>query len=288
MKHLLSIILFLPLMCMAQHSQAITQITRITRTLPSQDELAAINDSILQEGLRLYVFEKLSWVASDLLAEHATVDLSSINGSAVQLDDNGKLTHFYCSQDSVVFSCTLDLNDFSLSWDDTVRPMTEYERGAVDVRSIIINHILETCGDSIYTIPDGSKNVDLISLDTDRIRVYLLQGTNLNGVIPFGNDYYVDVDNDGNLIDFHRYHQSYIPIDISQTGEDTQAEAVIHSHTADNPYFTPTDICNALLYARDAFDMKSVCVLSTAFDPPVIMTFNMDDMSITVNELSPQ
>ena len=282
MKHLLSILLFLPLMCMAQHSQA------ITRTLPSQDELAAINDSILHEGQWLYVFEKLSWVASDLLAEHATVDLSSINGSAVQLDDNGKLTHFYCSQDSVVFSCTLDLNDFSLSWDDTVRPMTEYERGAVDVRSIIINHILETYGDSIYTIPDGSINVDLISLDTDRIRVYLLQGTTLNGVIPFGNDYYVDVDNDGNLIDFHRYHQSYIPIDISQTGEDTKAEAVIHSHTADNPYFTPTDICNALLYARDAFDMKSVCVLSTAFDPPVIMTFNMDDMSITVNELSPQ
>ena len=61
MKHLLSILLFLPLMCMAQHSQA------IKRTLPSQDELAAINDSILHEGLRLYVFEKLSWVASDLL-----------------------------------------------------------------------------------------------------------------------------------------------------------------------------------------------------------------------------
>ncbi len=280
MKHILSIILFLPLMCMAQHSQA------ISRTLPSQDELATINDSILQEGLQLYIYEKLSWMASDLLVEHATVDLSNIRG-AVQWEENDKLTHFYCRQDSVVFSCTLDLNDYSLSWDNTVRPMTDDDRDAVHFKSDIIHRILETYRDSIYTIQNGSKNIDVVWLSADRLRVYLLQGTTLNGVIPFGNDYYVDVDSDGNLIDFHRYHHSYIPIEIKQTGEDTQAVEVIHSHTADNPFFTPTDICNALLYARDLYWMNSVCVLSTAFDPPVIMTFNMNDMSITVNELDP-
>ena len=279
MKQLLSLILLLPMLCVAQPDR-----TAYSK-LPSQDELTTINDSILQEGLRLYTYEKLSWLASDLLAEHAAVDLTSIRGSAVELGDNGKLTHFYCRQDSVVFSCTLDFNDFSLSWDNTVRPMTDDDRDAVHFRSDIINRIIETYGDSIYSIPDGSKNVDLISLDSDKIRVYLLQGTNLDGVIPFGNDYYVDVDSDGNLIDFHRYHQSYIPIDITQTGDDTQAMEVIHSHTVDNPFFTPTDICNALLYAHDIFGMNSVCVLSTAFDPPVIMRFNMDDMSITVNEL---
>ena len=146
MKHLLSLILLLPMFCVAQPDRTAGS------TLPSQDELATINDSILQEGLRLYTYEKLSWMASDLLAEHATVDLSSIRGSAVQLDDNGKLTHFYCRQDSVVFSCTLDINDFSLSWDDTVRPMAEDERNAAHIRSSIINHILETYGDSIYSI----------------------------------------------------------------------------------------------------------------------------------------
>ena len=267
-------------MCMAQHNQA------ITRTLPSQDELATINDSILQEGQWLYIYQKLSWVTNDLFAEHATVDFSSIDGSGVQPDvDNGYLTHFYCSQDSVVFSCTLDLNDFSLSWDDTVRPMTEDERNAVHFRSDIINDVLETYADSIYTIQDASTYIDLIWLRPDKLRVYLLQRTTLDGVIPFGNDCYVDIDIDDNLTEFHRFHHSYIPIDIRQAGEDTQAMQVIHSHTADNPFFTPTDICNALLYARDLFEMKLVCVLSTAFDPPVIMTFNMDDMSITVNEL---
>ena len=281
MKYLLSFILFLPLTCMAQHSQA------ITRTLPSQDELASINDSILQEGLQLYIYEKLSWMASDLHIEHATVDLSGIR-SAVQLDDNGQLTHFYCRHDSVVFSCTLDLNDFSLSWDNTVRPMTEDDRDAVHFRSDIINRIMETYGDSIYSIQDGGKNIDLIWLGPDKLRVYLLQGTTLDGVIPFGNDYYVDIDSDGNLIEFHRYHHSYIPIDVRQAGEDTQIMEVIHSHTADNPFFTPTDICNALLYARDLFGIESVCVLSTAFNPSVIMTFNMEDPFITVNELEPQ
>ena len=279
MKHLLSLFLLLPMLCVAQPDRTAAS------KLPSQDELATINDSILQEGLRLYTYEKLSWMASDLLAEHASVDLSSIRGSAAQLDGNSKLTHFYCRKDSVVFSCTLDLNDFSLSWDNTVRPMTEDDKDAVHFRSEMINRIIETYGDSIYTIQDGSINIDLIWLSTDKLRAYLLQGTTLNGVIPFGNDGYVDIDIDSNLIEFHRFHHSYIPIDIRQTGEDTHAVEVIHSHTVDNPFFTPTDICNALLYARDLFEMKSVSVLSTAFDPPVIMTFNMEDMSITVNEL---
>ena len=281
MKQLLSLILLLPMLCMAQPDRTAAS------KLPSQDELATINDSILQEGLRLYTYEKLSWMASDLLAEHATVDLSSIRGSAVQLDDNGKLTHFYCRQDSVVFSCTIDLNDFTLSWDNTVRPMTEDDRDAVHFRSDIINRIIETYGDSIYTIQDGSINIDLIWLGTDKLRAYLLQGTTLNGVIPFGNDYYVDIDRDGNLIEFHRFHHSYIPIDIRQAGENTQVLEVIHSHTVDNPFFTPTDICTALLYAHDLYGMKSVCILSTVFVPSAIMTFNMDDMSITVNEWEP-
>lgn len=281
MKQLLSLILLLPMLCVAQPDR-IADIK-----LPSRDELATINDSILQEGLRLYTYEKLSWMASDLLAEHATVDLSSIRGSAVQLDDNGKLTHFYCRQDSVVFSCTIDLNDFTLSWDNTVRPMTEDDRDAVHFRSKMINRIIETYGDSIYTIQDGSINIDLIWLGTDNLRAYLLQGTTLNGVIPFGNDYYVDIDRDGNLIEFHRFHHSYIPIDIRQAGENTQVLEVIHSHTVDNPFFTPTDICTALLYAHDLYGMKSVCILSTVFVPSAIMTFNMDDMSITVNEWEP-
>ncbi len=281
MKQLLSLILLLPMLCVAQPDRIADS------KLPSRDELATINDSILQEGLRLYTYEKLSWMASDLLAEHATVDLSSIHGSAVQLDDNGKLTHFYCRQDSVVFSCTIDLNDFTLSWDNTVRPMTEDDRDAVHFRSEMINRIIETYGDSIYTIQDGSINIDLIWLGTDNLRAYLLQGTTLNGVIPFGNDYYVDIDRDGNLIEFHRFHHSYIPIDIRQADENTQVLEVIHSHTVDNPFFTPTDICTALLYAHDLYGMKSVCILSTVFDPSVIMTFNMDDMSITVNEWEP-
>lgn len=281
MKQLLSLILLLPMLCVAQPDR-----TAYSK-LPSQDELTTINDSILQEGLRLYTYEKLSWLASDLLAEHAAVDLTSIRGSAVELGDNGKLTHFYCRQDSVVFSCTLDLNDFSLSWDNTVRPMTDDDRDAVHFRSDIINRIIETYGDSIYTIQDGSINIDLIWLGTDNLRAYLLQGTTLNGVIPFGNDYYVDIDRDGNLIEFHRFHHSYIPIDIRQAGENTQVLEVIHSHTVDNPFFTPTDICTALLYAHDLYGMKSVCILSTVFVPSAIMTFNMDDMSITVNEWEP-
>ena len=278
MKYLLSVILLLPLMGMAQPSQT------ANRTLPTEEELAAIGDSIIEEGTRLYVYESLSWMAADLLKEHAGESMSRITGSAVMVDEDGSLTQFYCSEDSVLFSCSLDLNDFSLSWDNTVRPMTKNHHIAVAWRTVMINGILETYGDRIQVAPDGSLSVDLIWISEDKIRAYLLPRTTLDDVIPFGSDCYVDIDVDGNILDFHQFHHSYIPINVIDE-ENKQMLQVIHSHTSDNPFFTPTDICISLLYARDFFGMTSTSILSTAFTPSVIMTFNMDDFTITYQEI---
>ena len=40
-----------------------------------------------------------------------------------------------------------------------------------------------------------------------------------------------------------------------------EGETALHSHLKDNPYITPTDICNFLLYHGN---MKETAVLSTA------------------------
>ena len=69
MKQLLSLILLLPMLCVAQPDR-----TAYSK-LPSQDELTTINDSILQEGLRLYTYEKLFFLAI-IIAAISTIPIS--------------------------------------------------------------------------------------------------------------------------------------------------------------------------------------------------------------------
>ena len=45
------------------------------------------------------------------------------------------------------------------------------------------------------------------------------------------------------------------------------AESVYHSHTKDNPYITPTDVCNFLLYRGS---MKQTNIISPALGGMII------------------
>ena len=68
-----------------------------------------------------------------------------------------------------------------------------------------------------------------------------------------------DFDNDNNIVAFRRYHNSLLAIPATHDGETVTP---IHSHLTNNPYITPTDICNYLLYARDVHGIKSFIVYS--------------------------
>jgi hypothetical protein len=52
-----------------------------------------------------------------------------------------------------------------------------------------------------------------------------------------------------------------------KTDEIDKAISVVHSHLADNPYITPTDVCNFLLYRGELDDSY---ILSTALGGYII------------------
>ena len=119
----------------------------------------------------------------------------------------------------------------------------------------MLKNAIELYGDSLRYNPDyGRPNFDFVRIDANTTRMYMLQGVERSGIIPFGNDFSFDFDNDGNIKAFRRYHQSFIPVP-------NDGEMAFHSHLKDNPYITPTDICNFLLYHGN---MKETAVLSTA------------------------
>jgi hypothetical protein len=90
----------------------------------------------------------------------------------------------------------------------------------------------------------------------------MLQGTVHNNLIPFGNDYSADFNNDGELLCFRQYHKSLIATKTIDD-EGNPIVSAIHSHVKESPYITPTDVCNFLLYRGQ---MQQFYVLSTALD----------------------
>ena len=247
--------------------------------LPDEAELSAITDSILDEGLRLYFFEWLAWHSADSAMTYCPV-MDKVNGSGIVADSLG-FTHIYTVDDNVVFSYFIDVTNESISWDNTVRPMTDAERNARDERKRCIRLAIESYGDSLKA--SGNMNVDVIWVRPDLIRVYFLQSTTENNVIPIGNDYSVDISPDMKPLAFRRYHHSYLEQPAYVDGEKV-VDGLAHSHTPDNPYITPTDICNMMLYGRDLYGLNTYYVLSTAFKKDVIQIFNAANLNMTIME----
>ncbi len=246
--------------------------------LPSLAKLEQISDSILDEGLRLYLYEHLAWVSSDSLMKHCPL-AQEVNGSGIYVDSTMVMRYFYSRNDDVLFTYNFDTTRGEEWWDATPHKMTQEEQDAKKERRECIDLALKTYGDSIYNNSDakGKLNAEVIWVSPDLIRVYFLQGTTLN-VVPFGNDYSVDINRNKDVVGFRHYHHSYIPLPIDVDGE--RVKALFHSHTSDNPYITATDICNSLLYARDFFGMSTHSILSTAFEKRILQIFDMQNITL--------
>lgn len=235
------------------------------KNLPPLDQLARINDSIIAEGHNLYFSEKINWVATDYLFEKYTEE-----------DVGGSLTSFQDSLFSCIFcdkkmeNCILELrwrvtNDGIQEMKiDSPRALTQKEKDEIERKNRLVLKIFEFYSDSIASIqPEyGQLNFDFLPVNENITRVYILQGITLEGILPWGNDYGIDIDKNENIVRFWKYHRSFIPVQIEAGKEGIP----MHSHLEDNPFITPTDICNFLLYGRDIYKMNSFVVLSNAFN----------------------
>lgn len=239
------------------------QISGIGR-LPEPSVLFHTLDSIVNEAWQLYYSERVNWIASDLvLAAHSMDEL----GGTISWQPNDsvwKVVFLDKARTNCVFDYqfnTVTKEAFSI---DSVRPATEEELAELERRARIINGAVRKYGDQLYFASEsfGSPNTDIIRINDNLIRLYIMQGTVIDNVIPFGNDYSIDFDKDLNPIAFRKYHNSLLAV-RTKTEDGRNVETIRHSHLQDNPFITPTDICNFLLYRPDGMDM--FYVYSTAY-----------------------
>ena len=227
--------------------------------------IQTINDSICAEGAVLYIAERLNWVSTDsVLARYRHEDLG---GSLIWQPTASTWSAIFYDKDKKNCIFELKLNTMSgansLSYD--IRPLTEEEQVQIKLKHTMLDNAFEKYGDQIkYNEKIGNPNFDFVRINDNLIRLYVLQGTVQPNTIPFGNDCSIDFDNSGNPLCFRKYHQSLIAI---KTDEIDKAISVVHSHLADNPYITPTDVCNFLLYRGELDDSY---ILSTALGGYII------------------
>ena len=220
-------------------------------------------DSICIEGYNLYTAEYVNWVSTDSLLAHFRVE--EIGRSIIwqPTSDTWCVVFTDRAVEKCLFEFRYDLENKEQTISLDSRPITEEERGMLEKKNLMLKNALEQYGDSLRYNPNyGRPNFDFVRIDANTTRMYILQGVERTGIIPFGNDFSFDFDNECNIKAFRRYHNSFIPIDFSQ--KEGTIHKCTHSHLKDNPYITPTDVATFLLYGHDLYGMNTFSVYSTA------------------------
>lgn len=230
--------------------------------LPPLNELYSIHDSIIKEGRTLYLYEKVSWNGTDEYRAKATN--KDVMGQFVYKDGDYFNSIFFQKADSTCrFEYRFDTNTLLATTTDSIRKLTPTELAWIAKRDVFMKTVNDYIDSLTILDPSfGTLNAEIIPINEHITRLYLIQGTSKNGIIPMGNDYSFDFNNDNHLVQFRRYHRSFIPINMP---EGLEVRSFTHSHLADNPYITPTDICTFLLYGRDIYKMKEFSILSLAY-----------------------
>ena len=231
--------------------------------IPIGEELAKINadlDSILKEAYHLYLSEKINWWASDDYMERGIYPPAK--GSYVMFEDSLAKVLFVADNDLCVYEERYHLASKTTDYLTERRALSETEKQFCDRQVRLMGKLTES-GMQVYAYPEdqASFNIDVIRINDSITRIYLILGALANNLIPFGNDFSFDFDNNDSLIASREYHHSYIPI----SWENSQTiEHVTHSHTKDNPYITPTDICTFVLYGYELYGIQNLSVYSSA------------------------
>jgi len=234
---------------------------------PDPEKIQAINDSICAEGAVLYTAERINWISTDsVLARYRNEELG---GNLIWQPTASTWSAIFYDKDkkNCIFELKFDTKSGAHSLSYNVRPITQEEQAQIKLKTVMLDNAFDKYGDQItYNEKLGNPNLDFVRINDNLIRLYVLQGTVQPNTIPFGNDCSIDFDNNGNPLCFRKYHQSLIAVKTVDD-EGNKVVSVMHSHLADNPYITPTDVCNFLLYRGELEDSY---ILSTALGGNII------------------
>lgn len=242
-------------------------------------EINRILDSIVREADILYNYEKSIWQASDHL--RTKKDLAQRTGMYVVYHQEDTIKVVFAENEKNVFA-TYDFvrNSYHIppKVDYVERDVTSIEKEMISAK----NNFIATVNSNIATYEISffdNYSPNLVQTITENgFNMYIIMGTSLNDVIPIGGDMLFELDKEGNILKWKKFHKTLIPAK-TKFEDDKILISIVHSHLPMTPYISATDICTFRLYGKDLFDLNEIQVLSTALN--MIFTYNAETDKVT-------
>ncbi len=243
-------------------------------------------DSILEEGKLLYNYEKAIWKASDIVMQEKSRDYAR---HYIVYDEGESMTVVFSDNEFKNQVAKFEYLKYQfekpLSKDYTEKELEPKDAQSFALKNKALDNINAKSSEyEFHFFPDYNPNIVWMPAG-DGYKLYIIIGTPIENVIPFGNDYLFRIDNEGKVSYWHKFHQTQI---MSQTklgdeGEGKTIVSLMHSHLKMTPYISATDICTFLLYGYELAGLNLLSVYSTAFEKT--FTYDVEKDTITVGEL---
>lgn len=244
----------------------------------TEEEINTICDSILIESETLYRFEKTAWIANDMAYEDT--DIRNEFRAYIVYERNDSTFCVFLNEDKTCIATYAFFKNFDKTAlaDKTHRDLSTEENTLFEIREKILNQIIEEEYEVTF-YENYDPNLILLPYENG-YKFYIISGTSLNNIIPFGNDYIYFADNEGNIEQWRKFHSRLIP---AETKDDKGRKIVsfIHSHLKTEPFITATDICTFRIYA-ELYDLNEFMVYSTALSK--YFKYDMSKNTITVSD----
>lgn len=208
---------------------------------------------IYREGKLLYRLEMAAWYGSELILKKFKDRASDITGYITYPQEDRTICVLLSGKEEqkVVASVSFDSSyrNLSAKIDSERRELTAEERLLAEMRRLAISQIQS---DSLFRqVPQTRFNLVPLIQNNQR-KLYILSGPTEDGIMVFGNDYFIRFDEDLKILEKRKLHKSVAVLEYgNQLNPERQPVGSIHSHSPETgEYITATDICTLMLYGR--------------------------------------
>jgi len=221
------------------------------------------SEKILNEGKLLYRLEKASWYGTDFFLKEFPQKKDSIGGYLSYVSDNKVINIFFGRFDTYHIFARFQFDSLPkpnpIQIDTLSSVATAIERDLIQIRQDALDK-LKSNSDSFFRFYKNVSFNTIPLITDDERKVYVISGTNLNGIVLIGNDYLFKYDNKNNFISKEKIHNSLIQLQSKIDSKNNPVVATMHSHVISD-FIDPTDICTLLLF-KDLVNWNQHYVIS--------------------------
>jgi hypothetical protein len=176
-----------------------------------------ITDSIVKEGKMLYRLEMASWQGTDLFFKCYQDRRPKAAGYFSYINEDKTCCVFFDEYRSAVSTFTFDssLSFKTVNVDLNIRHLTEHETSLLQMQAVLKKLVNE---DTTF-ISYANTNLNIIPIiDQKHKRAYVITAATVHGLVVYGNDYLILLNNDNKVTYINKIHPNVIPIFQKEIG----------------------------------------------------------------------